>query len=148
MRDSLELLSWEISEIAQQFEDIGLTVNQQTMEWSVYTQTVPFEGPIYMLGWGSTQTLDTDAAVYAIMKSGEPYSGARIPELDALLDKSRSTVDPEAREQILFDIQTLASEQVPLITLYQEDKLMGKAPNVDFEGRADARIPVFDIEMD
>ena len=68
--------------------------------------------------------------------------------LDALLDKSRSTVDPEAREQILFDIQTLASEQVPLITLYQEDKLMGKAPNVDFEGRADARIPVFDIEMD
>lgn len=134
--------------IAQQFEDIGLSVNQETMEWSVYTQTVPFEGPIYMLGWGSTQTLDADAAIYAIMKSGEPYSGASIPELDALLDESRSTVDPDAREKILQDIQALAAEQVPLITLYQEDKLMGKAPNVEFEGRADARIPVFEIKMD
>lgn len=134
--------------IAQEFEDIGLTVNQETMEWSVYTQTVPFEGPIYMLGWGSTQTLDADAAIYAIMKSGEPYSGAVIPELDTLLDQSRSIVDPDARAQVLQDIQKLAAEQVPLITLYQEDKLMGKAPNVEFEGRADARIPVFDVKMD
>lgn len=134
--------------IAQGFEDIGLTVNQETMEWSVYTQTVPFEGPIYMLGWGSTQTLDADAAIYAIMKSGEPYSGARIDALDALLDQSRSTVDPEARAAILQEIQEVAAEQVPLITLYQEDKLMGKAPNVTFDGRADARIPVFTITMD
>ncbi|MEI4472859.1 ABC transporter substrate-binding protein [Frigidibacter sp. MR17.24] len=134
--------------IAQEFEDIGLKVNQQTMEWSVYTQTVPFEGPIYMLGWGSTQTLDADAAVYAIMKTGEPYSGASIPELDKLLDESRATVDPGARETVLHQIQELAAEQVPLITLYQEDKLMAKAPNVEFEGRADARIPVFDIKLD
>lgn len=134
--------------IAQEFEDIGLTVNQETMEWSVYTQTVPFEGPIYMLGWGSTQTLDADAAIYAIMKSGEPYSGAVIPELDALLDKSRSTVDPVEREKVLHEVQELASEQVPLITLYQEDKLMGKAPNVTFDGRGDGRISVFDIKMD
>ncbi|GGB22786.1 ABC transporter substrate-binding protein [Allosediminivita pacifica] len=134
--------------IAQEFEDIGLTVNQETMEWSVYTQTVPFEGPIYMLGWGSTQTLDADAAVYAILKSGEPYSGASIPELDALLDESRSTVDPEARAEILEEIQELAADQVPLITLYQEDQLMGKSPNIEFEGRADARIPVFEITMD
>ncbi|MBV6634367.1 MAG: ABC transporter substrate-binding protein [Mameliella sp.] len=134
--------------IAQGFEDIGLDVNQETMEWSVYTQTVPFEGPIYMLGWGSTQTLDADAAIYAIMKSGEPYSGARIDALDALLDQSRSTVDPEARAAILQEIQEVAVEQVPLITLYQEDKLMGKAPNVTFDGRADARIPVFTITVD
>lgn len=134
--------------IAQEFEDIGLNVNQEVMEWSVYTQNVPFEGPIYMLGWGSTQTLDADAAIYAIMKSGEPYSGAQIPELDALLDESRATVDPDAREQILFQIQDLTTEQVPLITLYQEDKLMGKAPDVNFEGRPDARIPVFEISRD
>ena len=134
--------------IAQEFEDIGIKVKQDVMEWSVYTQTVPFKGPIYMLGWGSTQTLDADAAIYAIMKSGEPYSGANIPELDALLDESRATVDPAKREAILHKIQEVAAEQVPLITLYQEDKLMGKAKGVHFDGRPDARIPIYDITMD
>ncbi|MCJ7872124.1 ABC transporter substrate-binding protein [Phaeobacter sp. J2-8] len=134
--------------IAQQFEDIGLTVDQEVMEWSVYTQTVPFEGPIYMLGWGSTQTLDADAAVYAIFKSGEPYSGAVVPELDILLEESRQTVDPAAREQLLFQVQELANEEVPLISLYQEDKLLGKGVDVDFGGRPDARIPVFEISKD
>lgn len=134
--------------IAQEFQDIGLKVNQQAMDWSVYTQTVPFKGPIYMLGWGSTQTLDADAAVYAIMKSGEPYSGAKIPELDKLLDESRTIVDADKRRAVLEQIQKVAAEQVPLITLYQEDSLLGESRDVTFAGRPDARIPVFEIKKD
>jgi peptide/nickel transport system substrate-binding protein len=133
--------------IAQQFGDIGVKVNQEVLDWSVYVQEVPHKGPIFMLGWGSTQTLDADAAIYAIMKSGEPYSTASIPELDELLDKSRQTVDPEKRKELLAEIQRLAAEQVPLITLYQEDSLYGKKKAVNFEGRPDARIPVFDISL-
>ena len=99
-----------------------------------------------MLGWGSTQTLDADAAIYAIMKSGEPYSTVALPELDKLLDESRSIIDPEQRKAVLEKIQDFAAEQVPLIPLYQQDALYGKAKNVTFEGRPDARIPVFDIK--
>lgn len=132
--------------IAQQFGDIGVKVNQEVLDWSVYVQQVPRKGPIFMLGWGSTQTLDADAAIYAIMKTGEPYSTASIPELDKLLDQSRSIVDPAERKVVLEKIQKLAAEQVPLITLYQEDALYGKGKKVSFEGRADARIPVFDIK--
>lgn len=134
--------------IAQQFEDIGIDVNQEIMEWSVYIQNVPFDGPIYMLGWGSTQTLDADAAIYAIMKSGEPYSGANIAELDALLSESRTIVDADARAEVLAQIQRMAAEQVPLITLYQEDTLLGRAANVSFDGRPDARIPIYEITKD
>jgi peptide/nickel transport system substrate-binding protein len=132
--------------IAQMFGDIGVTVNQKVLDWSVYLQEVPRKGPIYMLGWGSTQTLDADAAIYPIMHSGEPYSTASIPALDKLLDESRQTVDTTERAQIFDKIQHLAAQQVPLITLYQEDALYGKAKNVVFSGRADARIPVFDIK--
>lgn len=134
--------------IAQQFSDVGIRVNQQVLEWSVYTQKQPFDGPIYMLGWGSTQTLDADAAVYAIMRSGEPYSGANLPELDELLDESRRIVDPAAREQVLHQVQQLAAEEVPLISLYREDALLGRASDVRFEGRQDARIVLFDITRD
>lgn len=132
--------------IAQEFGDIGVKVNQEVLDWSVYTQQVPRKGPIFMLGWGSTQTLDADAAVYAIFKTGEPYSTASIPQLDKLLDESRSVVDPVAREKLLYQIQDLAAEQVPVIPLYQEDALYGKAKSVTFDGRPDARIPVFDIK--
>jgi peptide/nickel transport system substrate-binding protein len=134
--------------IAQQFGDVGIKVKQEVMEWSVYTQKVPFDGPIYMLGWGSTQTLDADAAIYAIMRSGEPYSGATLPDLDKLLDESRSTVDPVAREAVLHDIQTLAAAEVPLISLYREDALLGRASDVTFTGRPDARIVLFDMNKD
>lgn len=132
--------------IAQMFGDVGVKVTQQVLDWSVYVQEVPRKGPIYMLGWGSTQTLDADAAVYAIMHSGEPYSTASIPELDKLLDESRATVDPVKRADILKQVQELAAKDVPLITLYQEDALYGKAKDVTFAGRPDARIPVYDIK--
>lgn len=135
--------------IAQQFGEIGVNVDLEVPEWSVYIQQVPAgkQAPIYMLGWGSTQTLDADAAIYAIFHSGEPYSTVSNPELDKLLDESRKTVDAAKREEVLKQIQEVAAKQVPLLTLYQEDSLYGKRNEVEFTGRADARIPVFDIHM-
>jgi peptide/nickel transport system substrate-binding protein len=65
--------------------------------------------------------------------------------MDKLLDESRAIVDPAKREAVLAQIQDLAAKDVPLIPLYQEDALYGKAKSVTFEGRPDARIPIFDI---
>jgi peptide/nickel transport system substrate-binding protein len=133
--------------IAQEFGEIGVKTELETLDWSVYVQQVPRKGPIFMLGWGSTQTLDADAALYAIMHSGEPYSTVSDPDLDRLLDESRRTIDPAARAKVFAEIQKVASEKVPLITLYQEDSLYGRRKNVGFAGRPDARIPVFDIKL-
>lgn len=135
--------------IAQQLGEIGIKVDLEVPEWSVYIQQVPAgkQAPMYMLGWGSTQTLDADAAIYAIFRSGEPYSTVSMPKLDELLDQSRKTVDPAKRETVLHEIQEVAADQVPVITLYQEDSLYGKQKSVEFTGRADARIPLFDIRI-
>ncbi len=133
--------------IAQQFREIGVKVDLEVLDWSVYVQQVPRKGPIFMLGWGSTQTLDADAALYAIMHSGEPYSTVSDPDLDRLLDESRRTIDPAARAKVFAEIQKVASDKVPLLTLYQEDSLYGRRKNVMFAGRPDARIPVFDIRL-
>ena len=133
--------------IAQEFAAIGVKAELEVPEWSVYTQQVPAgkQAPIYMLAWGSTQTLDADAAIYPIFRSGEPYSTVSLPALDALLDESRRTIDPAARAAVFGKIQELAVREVPALTLYQEDSLYAKRKGVTFTGRADARIPVFDI---
>ncbi len=136
--------------IAQEFGAIGVQVELETPEWSVYTQEVPAgkQAPIYMLAWGSTQTLDADAAIYPIFRSGQPYATVKLPELDALLDASRRTVDPVARAADFATIQDLAATLVPVLTLYQEDSLYAERKGVDFTGRVDARIPVFDIRLE
>jgi peptide/nickel transport system substrate-binding protein len=135
--------------IAQEFAAIGVTAQLETPDWSVYAQQVPAgkQAPIYMLGWGSTQTLDADAALYPIFRSGQPYSTVAIPALDALLDQSRQTIDLAARAAIFAKIQDLAVTDVPVLTLYQEDSLYGKAKTLTFTGRVDARIPLFDMRV-
>ena len=134
--------------IAQQFAAIGVKAELEVPEWSVYAQQVPAgkQAPIYMLAWGSTQTLDADAALFAILRSGEPYSTVAMPALDALLDQSRKIVDPDKRKAVLLEIQDKMAEEVPLLTLYQEDSLYGARKGLGFKGRADARITLFDLK--
>jgi peptide/nickel transport system substrate-binding protein len=135
--------------IAQEFAAIGVTAQFESPDWSVYAQQVPAgkQAPIYMLGWGSTQTLDADAALYPIFRSGQPYSTVAIPAMDKLLDESRQTIDPAARAALFGKIQDLAAKDVPVLTLYQEDSLYGKSKQLTFAGRADARIPLFDMRI-
>jgi peptide/nickel transport system substrate-binding protein len=135
--------------IAQEFADIGVTAQLEVPEWSVYAQQVPAgkQAPIYMLGWGSTQTLDADAALFPIFRTGEPYSTVSFPEMDTLLDESRRTIDPAARTAVFEKIQDMASDLVPALTLYQEDSLYAKHRSVTFAGRADARIALFDMRI-
>ncbi len=133
--------------IAQEFAAVGVKADLEQPEWSVYAQQVPAgkQAPIYMLAWGSTQTLDADAAIYPIFHTGEPYSTVSIPELDSLLEQTRRTIDPTARAALFAKAQDLAAEQVPALMLYQEDSLYAKRKPVTFTGRPDARMVVFDM---
>jgi peptide/nickel transport system substrate-binding protein len=135
--------------ITQEFGAIGVKVDLEVPEWSIYTQQVPAgkQAPIYNLAWGSTQTLDADAAIYPIFHSGQPYSTISMPDMDTLLDDSRATIDPAKRMQDFAKAQDLAVQTVPVLTLYQEDAIYGKRKSVTFTGRPDARIPVFDIRI-
>ncbi len=135
--------------IVQDLAAIGVKAQLDVPEWSVYTQQVAAQkqAPIYMLAWGSTQTLDADAALYPILHSGEPYSTVNSPELDKLLDSSRLTVDPARREKILQQVQQVVAQQQPLIPLYKEDALYASSDALTITGRADSRIPLFDLRL-
>lgn len=144
------LMGAEVSQaVAQQLAAVGVRAKLEIPDWTVYVQLVPVkkQAPMYMLGWGSTQTLDADAAVYPIMHSNEPYSTVSNPKLDRLLDEARRTIDPQARARLYSQIQELAHEDVPMLTLYQEDSLYGMNDSVVWKARPDARIPAKDIRL-
>ncbi len=106
------------------------------------------QAPLYVLGWGSTQTMDADAALCAILASGEPYSTVAVPELDGLLTRARHEMEAAARRALYAQAQRLVAEQALVVSLYQEDALFGLRSHVRWTGRADARIPVYDILLD
>ena len=135
--------------ITQEFAAIGVTAELEVPDWSVYAQQVPAgkQAPIYNLAWGSTQTLDADAAIYPIFHSGQPYSTISMPDMDKLLDEARATIDADKRREDFAKAQDLAVQAVPVLTLYQEDAIYGKRRTVTFAGRPDARIPVFDMRV-
>lgn len=135
--------------IVQDLAAIGVKAELEVPEWSVYTQQVAAQkqAPLYMLAWGSTQTLDADAALYPILHSGEPYSTVSDPDLDKLLNESRLTVDPAKREKILQQIQQVVADKQPLIPLYREDSIYASSDALTFSGRPDARISLFTMSI-
>ncbi|MMZ59596.1 hypothetical protein D1872_216440 [compost metagenome] len=101
---------------------------------------------MYVLGWSSTNTLDADAAIYAILRSGESYSTYNNEEVDAKLDEARSTSDQERRKALYKEIQEIVLQDAPRIFLYQENQYYGVSNELNWNGRIDGSIPVVTIK--
>jgi len=59
---------------------------------------------------GGGQYLDVDAAIYAVLHSGESYSTYSNPDVDAMLDEARSCRDEEKRNELYAEIQNTVIE--------------------------------------
>ncbi len=150
---TLDTVSWYIKNtdvaqvIAEQLKQVGVNIKVNNVESSVYRTLVPSgkQSDMYVLGWSSTNTLDADAAIYAILHSGESYSTYNNPSVDAKLDEARSTSDAERRKALYKEIQEEVLEDAPRIFLYQENQYYGVSKKLNWNGRIDGSIPVSTI---
>ena len=146
----LETVNWYLKNadvaqaIAGMLKEVGITVNVKDVENAVYRDTVPAgeQAAAYVLGWSSTTTLDADAAIYAILHSGEPYSTYSDPDVDAMLDEARFASADTDRDGLYAAIQQKYIEDAPRIFLYQENKYYGVSNRINWEGRIDTKIPI------
>ncbi|MHA7965652.1 ABC transporter substrate-binding protein [Paenibacillus sp. CAU 1782] len=150
---TLDTVSWYIKNtdvaqvIAEQLKAVGVTIKVNNVESSVYRTLVPSgkQSDMYVLGWSSTNTLDADAAIYAILRSGESYSTYANADVDAKLDEARSITDEARRKQLYEEIQAEVLKDAPRIFLYQENQYYGVSNSLDWNGRVDGSIPVSTI---
>lgn len=146
----LETVNWYLknTEVAQaiagMLSEVGVTANVKDVENAVYRDTVPAgkQAAAYVLGWSSTTTLDADAAIYAILHSGEPYSTYSNPDVDRMLDEARYATADTDRDGLYAQIQQTYIEDAPRIFLYQENKYYGVSNRINWEGRIDTKIPI------
>ena len=97
--------------VAIEIMDIG-TMNARVKEQNEMTEGGP--GTFDMMTWG---WYDPDI-LYALWHSPGAYSGFQTPELDAMLEKTRTTIEPEARLKAVQDVIRYLMENAVHVGLY------------------------------
>ncbi len=135
--------------VQRYLKDVGIDVELKIQEYGAYQATTgqgKFEGLAmgpYALGW------DPDSSLYGQYMPDQPRNRGHVndPKLAAMVQEQRRLKDPEARKQLIFDIQRYAAEQQyyvylssSVITSSWQPYMKNFAPNLtaDFGGRAAA----------
>lgn len=126
--------------VRSQLREVGLEVELRTLEWTQYPSYVRRAAPendiqFAMLGWG-TPTMDADYALYGLFHSSQVPPGFNgsfysNPEVDAMLDGARSTLDADEREALYADAIATIWEDAPWLFLYSEIQVTAVRSNVE-----------------
>lgn len=111
--------------VVENMRELGLDVEHRAIPWPQVIDEVWFsrEGdtPWQMTYWqmvGRPERSDPDEFVYNLFHSsgaaeGYNFIGYNNPDYDALAEAQRIELDPEARQQIIFDAQQIIANDVP-----------------------------------
>ena len=99
--------------------EAGFDIKIQSTEFSTSLDLVDkhqFEG--YVLEWSGRA--DPDGNMYNFLACGAPinYSGYCKPEVDELLKRSRTTMDPAERQQVINQIAADVLKERPIVYVF------------------------------
>lgn len=139
---------------AQQLQRVGIRVDLTTQpRTTFFPQRARREWPLHAAGWGSLtgessyfltsqiHTVNRDLGLGAIN-----YSGISVPEIDALIQRGRRTLDDAARRRLLEEAMERMIAQnlvVPILTF--EAIWAGRSDRVRFTPRADEETLAIEI---
>ena len=125
-----------VQAIAQMVSDTGLVAEIELTDMATYLQRVqsaPEDQPYMAFGRWSCACQDVDGVLHSLLHSSSSWSSLRNPEIDALLDTARNTLDENARLAAYKEVSTFVAEEVPLVPLYQAAIIYGAAQNLDWQ---------------
>lgn len=135
--------------IAAQLEEVGFTVNLQTLEWQGYFDSylnIPDPNPELHIGLlnNANNTADADYNLSLNFHSEARGLYWQDQELDALIDQGRETIDPAAREAIYRELTTLLAETAAIVPLLVEMEKYGVSNRLlNWEPRSDELMYVY-----
>jgi len=127
---------------------VGINASVRFHEWGNYLKQIIMghkADPAYLLGWGDT-TYDADFTLY-LLRSGQAVSNYSNPQLDALIDQGKVTMNKQKRQKIYSDALKIIHEDVPFAWCYQQRDIYGVNERVNWKARPDERLVVFDMSF-
>lgn len=123
--------------IKDQLKQVGIEITIESLEWGAYLdKTAKGDHEMFILGWG-TNTADADYGLNALFNT-ENIGGAgnrsfySNKDVDKLLDKAKSSLDPKERIKIYAKIQDQLMKDLPVDPLFY--KIMNAGINKDIKG--------------
>jgi oligopeptide transport system substrate-binding protein len=118
--------------IAQQLNQIGVSVELSPMEWDYYKkQLEKMQIPCGRISWYADYP-DPDNFLYTMFHSSKigvsNFSAYHNPQVDKLLDSSRKQINPEKRMDYLHQAEEIIVDDAPCLWLFQKcaHKLISK----------------------
>jgi len=144
------LLDSEVVTIVQaQLAEIGVTANIRAMEWAQFSEYIrqpPAESQTQMnLTWWRSVNGDPDSAIGVFTAAEMPPAGNNptyyeSEEFERLYAAQQTEPDPDARRELLRDLQRVLMEDLPAIPMYQQPQLW--AARSDVVGLEDVITPL------
>lgn len=127
----------QICQIVQaQLKEIGIDMSIDIVEWGAYLDgTARGDHDMFILGWVAV-TGDADYGLHAIFHSST-HGGAgnrsfySSPRVDELLDKAKSSTDPEERKALYAEAQEIIQTDLPIRTLYYQYQNAGLQDDIE-----------------
>lgn len=104
--------------------------------------------PFRLGHWGSYSVYDADAILQPMFDSKGVYGKYfNTPELDALINEARSSVDQDKRKALYSQAQQLIYKEAPWIFLFSPMDNQAYNAKLQFQARADERIYAYEIDF-
>ncbi|ESR23764.1 ABC transporter substrate-binding protein [Lutibaculum baratangense] len=117
-----------VQAIQQMLTEVGLNVEIEMTDmatWLRNQQVSNEEAPMLTFSRWSCACQDADGIMFPLLRSGQSWSRWSSDEVDALLDRGRSSLDEAERLEAYGALHELVKEEVPLIPLYQAAIIYG-----------------------
>ncbi len=122
--------------VAGFWQDIGIDVNTELVAYSQYVDMErsgsPLNGVVMGL-WGDSLTFDPQARLVGTHTCDGPYAHTCDPELDALIETVRTTVDPDERVDAYKAAFDYINEQAYSIWMYTSEGAFAMKDSVDWQ---------------
>jgi peptide/nickel transport system substrate-binding protein len=130
--------------IAQNLEDIGITVNLRVLEWSVYAGELIPSGEVdelFFLGLGSPFTGEQEL-FYVHPDYSLNFTRWNNDEYNELYDQLTNSLDEAERTELMNQLQEIVMTDAPWIPVWHQVDFYGVAKNLEWEASADERINI------
>jgi peptide/nickel transport system substrate-binding protein len=95
--------------------------------------------------WGSYSIADADMLLHPLFHRSEPFTYCTDAQLEALLDKGRSSLDQGLRKQSLLQAQRAIVDRAYWVPLYGQYEILGLSKRLNYQATGDEIIRVFDV---
>ncbi|WP_298919028.1 ABC transporter substrate-binding protein [uncultured Roseobacter sp.] len=128
-----------VQAVQQMLNDAGFNISISMTDMPTYLNIVrsdPADNSELSFGRWSCACQDADGISYPTLHSDSLWSRVNVPELDALLEKARVSLDPEVRQAAYNEVSEIVRENYYLLPMYQAAVLYGAAAELQFEPTA------------